>query len=660
MNFSRFETLRELERLLAWLINGPLKGMVKAILQGLLWCYAKVERQPMPRLKALGTELKWDITVNVAPKANVPTMATVLELERKLWAGYARYALPALVHVASAPLGLPRAQALAAWVVARWYLADGADTEQALHYLVLARSLHPARRWQPGQGVLECEALISLGRLEQARELLAALAESGEPDSEWYLACSNLALAEGKEDEQRLSQINAILARYKLQPLMLRDKCQPLTLANLSGGECCVDTINESRPLVSVLVPCYRSAATVETAIRSLLAQSWQALEILPVDDASADTTWQVLNRLAAEDSRVRPLQHKHNQGAYAARLTALAEARGELITVHDADDWSHPQKLALQINALLATPRAQACISSWCRVSEEFAVRLIGSTPGKGYLRENESSLMFRRSLINEIGAWDRVRAGGDTEYIWRIRAAFGKNAIVAVKPNIPLSFALQHSASLTRTGPTHVRTIHYGSRRIYREAQVWWHRTAGKPAFRTLPCEVGQRPFFAPSQLLEKTPLPFKCDWLIVADLGEASPERQAVEQLIRMYSVSQPVALFHWRHYDSPAMQPVRDRYQAMAAAGNVVIIGPQDCVRATRAVVVGALLARHCLDQYPKWECEQVVVDKAGLDTMTEQECLAIDEHLHQAFKVQADWPNGYSPEHRGVGEPEAEA
>ena len=660
MHSPRFETLRELERLLAWLVNGPLSGLVKRLLQGLLWCYGRVERMPTPRLSALGQGLQWDVTINVAPKGKVPTTANVLELERKLWAGHARYALPALAHIAAAPLGLPRAQALAAWMVARWYLADGADPEQALHYLVLARSLHPARRWQPGQGVLECEALIRLGRLDQARELLTTLEEGGEPGSEWYLARANLALAEGKADEQRLAQFNAMLAHHGLQRLARRDERQPLGLANLVGGQPCIDSSAESRPLVSVLMPCFRSAATVETAIRSLLAQSWQALEILPVDDASDDATWQVLNRLAAEDYRVRPLRHEHNQGAYAARLTALAEARGELVTVHDADDWSHPQKLALQVQALLAAPGRKACISSWCRVGEDLAVRMIGATPGKGYLRENESSLMFRRSLVDDVGAWDRVRAGADTEYIWRIRAAFGKNAIVAVKPDVPLSFSLQHDASLTRTGPTHVRTMFHGSRRIYREAQAWWHRTAGKAAFRALPCEPGERPFFAPPQLLEKAPAAVECELVVVADLCEASPERQAVEQLVRESALTQRVALFHWRHYGSPAMQPVRDIYQAMAAEGRVVIIGPQDRLRAAQALVVGALMARHRLDEYPQWQCERVGVDEAGLDTMTEEERMTADEHLCQAFRIQPEWPSGRLPRRQESGERETQA
>lgn len=660
MHTPRFGTLREIERLLAWLVNGPPSGLVKPLLQGLLWCYGRVERMPTPRLSALGQGLQWDVTLSVVPRGQVADMAEVLELGRKLWAGHAGYALPALERISVAPLGMPRVQALAAWQAARWYMAQGSSHELVLSYLVLARRLHAVRVWQPGLIAMEVDVLVSLDRFDQARELLAFIDKAGGSCSDWHLAQANLLLAEEQDDEQRLAQLNAMLARHELQPLARRDERQPLALANLAGGQPSIGPSTESRPLVSVLMPCFRCADTVETAIRSLLAQSWQALEILPVDDASDDATWQVLNRLAAEDSRVRPLRHEHNQGAYTARLTALAEARGELVTVHDADDWSHPQKLALQVQALLAAPKCKASISSWCRVSESMVLRLGISTPDKGYVTENQSSLMFRRSLVDDIGAWDRVRAGADTEYIWRIRAAFGKNAIVAVKPDVPLSFSLQHDASLTRTGPTHVRTMFHGSRRIYREAQAWWHRTAGRAAFRALPCEPGDRPFFAPPQLLEKAPAAVECELVVVADLCEASPERQAVEQLVRESALTQRVALFHWRHYGSPAMQPIRDVYQAMAAEGRAVIIGPQDRVRAPRVRVVGALMARHRLDEYPQWQCERVVVDEAGLDTMTEEERMTADEHLCQAFGIQAQWPSGSPPRRQESGERETQA
>ncbi|MDI4636237.1 MULTISPECIES: glycosyltransferase family 2 protein [Halomonadaceae] len=657
MHNSRFETLRELERLLVWLVNGPLAVVVKPLLQGLLWCHGRVERIPAPRLRALGKGLQWDVTVSVVPEGQCPGMSEALELERKLWAGHARYALPSLEHLAHSPVGLPRVQAFAAWVVGRWYLADGDDGERALQYLMLARSLHPARRWQPGQVVLECEALLRLERLDEARERLAITAETVAPCSEWYLASANLVRAEGGEDGRRLELLNAMLVRYGLQPLALREACAPLRLANLVGAEVAPLPVEPAatHALISVLMPCFGCADTVETAIRGLLAQTWPALEIVAVDDASDDATWPVLNRLAQEDARVRPVRHASNQGAYAARLTALEQAQGELITVHDADDWSHPEKLALQARALRKDPALKACMSSWCRVGEDLVVRMIGATPGKGYLRENESSLMFRRSLVEEIGAWDGVRAGADTEYIWRIRAAFGQQAVALVKPEVPLSFSLMHDTSLTRTGRTHVRTMFHGSRRIYREAQAWWHRTAGREAFRALPCEPGRRPFFAPPQLLEKAPAPVEVDLVVVADLGEASPEKGAVEASIRRQVMAKRVAVFHWRHYDSPAMQPICDLYQAMAANGTLTIIGPQDRVVTGQARVVGALMAQHRLDDYPAWQCERLVVEAAGLEAMTQEAFMAADAHLHQAFGIRPDWPEpGYQRREWSIG------
>jgi glycosyltransferase involved in cell wall biosynthesis len=66
-------------------------------------------------------------------------------------------------------------------------------------------------------------------------------------------------------------------------------------------------------------------------------------LQVVIVDDHSTDLTWNVLERLAAEDQRVVLLRHERNQGKGAAVRTALAHATGQICLVHDADLEYHP-----------------------------------------------------------------------------------------------------------------------------------------------------------------------------------------------------------------------------------------------------------------------------------------------------------------------------
>ncbi len=108
------------------------------------------------------------------------------------------------------------------------------------------------------------------------------------------------------------------------------------------------------RPLVSVIVPCYNAAPFVEATIGSVLRQTWPELEVMAVDDGSTDTTYQLLQAIAARDSRVKPMQLSRNHGSPAApRNAGVAAARGEWVAFLDADDLWHPNKLEIQMRVL-------------------------------------------------------------------------------------------------------------------------------------------------------------------------------------------------------------------------------------------------------------------------------------------------------------------
>src|SRR5699024_9213980 len=67
------------------------------------------------------------------------------------------------------------------------------------------------------------------------------------------------------------------------------------------------------------------------------------------VDDCSTDRTKEVIEQYVEQDSRVKLFSTPQNSGPYVARNIALQEATGEYVTVNDADDWSHAEKIATQ-----------------------------------------------------------------------------------------------------------------------------------------------------------------------------------------------------------------------------------------------------------------------------------------------------------------------
>jgi glycosyltransferase involved in cell wall biosynthesis len=87
--------------------------------------------------------------------------------------------------------------------------------------------------------------------------------------------------------------------------------------------------------------------------VNGVLCQTHESLELIIIDDGSSDNSWEEINSLAAEDSRIRALRHEQNQGVSKSRNDGLQAAKGEFIAFCDADDiWEH-QKLELQLNLL-------------------------------------------------------------------------------------------------------------------------------------------------------------------------------------------------------------------------------------------------------------------------------------------------------------------
>ncbi len=110
---------------------------------------------------------------------------------------------------------------------------------------------------------------------------------------------------------------------------------------------------------VSVVIPCYRCAQTVERAVASVAAQTVQPMELILVDDGSADGTRAVLNELRDRYAPgwIRLVLLDQNLGAASARNAGWEQALGHYIALLDADDSWHPRKIELQYRFMASRP---------------------------------------------------------------------------------------------------------------------------------------------------------------------------------------------------------------------------------------------------------------------------------------------------------------
>jgi glycosyltransferase involved in cell wall biosynthesis len=129
-------------------------------------------------------------------------------------------------------------------------------------------------------------------------------------------------------------------------------------------------------PHVSVVIPTWNGARTIEAAARSILSQNYRDLELLIVDDGSTDNTLELVWRLAAEDSRVKIIAIPHS-GLAAAPNAALAVARGKYTAMMDHDDVSLPARLEKQVAYLDSHPRCVAVGSAYFEIDTRKSTKI-------------------------------------------------------------------------------------------------------------------------------------------------------------------------------------------------------------------------------------------------------------------------------------------
>ncbi|MFO1060331.1 MAG: glycosyltransferase family 2 protein [Dongiaceae bacterium] len=184
-------------------------------------------------------------------------------------------------------------------------------------------------------------------------------------------------------------------------------------------------------PTFSVIVPCYNAAATLWTALTSVLGQSDGDFEVIVVDDGSTDGSHAVAAELAAVDPRITVIR-RANAGPSATRNLGIARSRGRFVAFLDADDRWHMGKLAAHRAHLEGDESVGV---SFARI-QFFDPRL--SAPGRvssaegrlaliDLLGENPvcttSNMVVRRELFGVVGSFDEtLRHAEDQEWLVRV----------------------------------------------------------------------------------------------------------------------------------------------------------------------------------------------------------------------------------------------
>lgn len=119
---------------------------------------------------------------------------------------------------------------------------------------------------------------------------------------------------------------------------------------------------------VSIVIPAYNAAATLEECYKSIASQTYQNFEVITVNDGSKDNTLEIINRFASKDKRFVCID-SNNAGVSHARNTGLASASGEYIMFVDADDTLDSTMIEKLVN-LIETKNADMAV---CRFTHPY-----------------------------------------------------------------------------------------------------------------------------------------------------------------------------------------------------------------------------------------------------------------------------------------------
>lgn len=535
-----------------------------------------------------------------------------------LWGGFSKLGVEKLQEIGMRPYISNQIRARACYELARFF-ADNEQYSVASNLLSDARALSKEFLRGTRPRVLEYEMLLETGDLEIAFRRVKEYIEYRPNDPDFKIAYANYFNKVDKSKE-KINVISHLFMDNGMAPIsIVDDEMQFLSLTTPDDLPHIADG-----PKVSVLMSSYNSADYLRLAVGSMQKQTWRNLEIIITDDCSSDNSLEILNTIAAEDPRVIILTNTETTGTYGNRNRMLNVCTGEFVTVHDSDDWSHPQMIEHQINDLLENPEIRLNTTLMCRVSLDLQFHLRPSRSSLEYCHMNYPGFMMRKGDITQLGGWDPIMANADAEFERRVKQVYGKDAFKIINQNVPYSFFLVHDQSLTQQKLMNLRSLSFGTRNEYHRQSEYWMEGRRAEAIETgelaKPFAVNGRtsrldPFPSPNSLmipaLKQKVLEY--DVLLISDLFLLGGTRSCNLNYIRiLHSMGKKVALFNWPRADLRFSRDINPAYRELVGQGMVEIVTWEDTVYAKNVIIHHPPIANFELDKYPNIETEKVSV------------------------------------------------
>lgn len=232
---------------------------------------------------------------------------------------------------------------------------------------------------------------------------------------------------------------------------------------------------------VSIIMPVYNNRLYVETAIRSVLKQTYKNWELIIINDKSTDGVEKILEKYQ-DNNKIKIIDNEKNVGCYISLNKGIMIATGNYIARLDSDDYIHDNKLSMQVDILDNNPNINI-IFTYCKSNFDIIKRCMATA-------------LIKREIFDKIGYYDSVRIAADNEFKLRYLKIYGNKHITCI--NKILYFIRVRHNSLSRSSKTGMESI---PRKTYKANYMIWHRK-NKDLYIAFPLK--ERKFPAPKLIL------------------------------------------------------------------------------------------------------------------------------------------------------------
>jgi glycosyltransferase involved in cell wall biosynthesis len=193
-------------------------------------------------------------------------------------------------------------------------------------------------------------------------------------------------------------------------------------------------------PLVSIICLCYNHARFIEEAVNSVIAQTYENIELIIVDDQSTDKSIEVIHKLIKKNPQLKFIENDKNIGMCRSFNKALKETKGEFIIDLAADDIMLPERITTQVEAFLNLKATYGVVYSDAYLINEKGEKtstfykrnelggLMETVPTKKVFKELIHSyricsptIMVRKKVLEELGGYDENLSYEDYDFFVR-----------------------------------------------------------------------------------------------------------------------------------------------------------------------------------------------------------------------------------------------